>query len=218
MMTTIYETIIRCGNCGSENFYQKIASMNIRGPADLDLQPPGLNRSTMVQRCPGCGFCAYDVSKFPFDSAAVLNSMEYKNQLNDPTCPKLVNSFLCKAIINRNARNYAKATRALINAAWACDDLGYPSQAVACRKKAVVMIALAEKYGQQISNQDGVVTAILVDLMRRSGQLEQAKKVIEARRAGIQQDIIIHILDYQTFLIEKGDISCHSIPTVVTYG
>lgn len=214
MMTTIYKEKTRCGSCGSESEYTGIGSTSTFGSADLDTRPPEFKRSTivfLVQRCPECGFCASDVSKFSLDSKAVINSADYKNQLNDPMHPELANSFLCKAIIDRNAGNYAAATWALIYAAWACDDFGNPSEAAACRKKAADMIAPAEKHGQQISDQDGAVTAILVDLLRRSGQLEQAGKVIEARRAGIEQDIIVRILDFQTALIEKGDVSCYSI-------
>ena len=54
-------------------------------------------------------------------------------------------------------------------------------------------------------------TAILVDLLRRSGQMDDARKTIVERRAGIEEDTIVRVLDFQKMLIDKGDTSCHTI-------
>ena len=35
--------------------------------------------------------------------------------------------------------------------------------------------------------------------------------MIEAQRPGIEEDIIVILLDFQTLLLEKGDVSCHTI-------
>jgi hypothetical protein len=73
------------------------------------------------------------------------------------------------------------------------------------------MLVLAEKHGQQVAAQDGASTAILVDLLRRSGRLEQARKVIVLRRDSATEDIIVRILEFQTDLIDRNDVSCHII-------
>jgi hypothetical protein len=73
------------------------------------------------------------------------------------------------------------------------------------------MLVKSEGHGQQVINQNGASTAILVDLLRRSGQMDEASRVIAEHRPDISEDIIIRILDFQTILIENGDVSCHTI-------
>jgi len=77
------------------------------------------------------------------------------------------------------------------------------------------MLVIAEDDGKQLSKQKGTDTAILVDLLRRSGQIEQARKVIAARRGGINEDVIARILDFQATLLDKNDVSCHTIAEVI---
>ena len=213
-MTTLCKEKARCSICGSESEYTEINSTNAFGSADLDSRPPERKRSTIfawVQRCPECGYCASDVSRSRPGSEAVVNGTGYKNQLNDPAYPELANSFLCRAIIDRDDGDYAAATLALTFAAWVCDDFDSHAQAVACRQKAADMLVLAEEHGQRVSNEDGTGTALLVDLLRRSGQIEQARKVIAKGRASIPDDFTTRILDYQSALLDKNDVSCHTV-------
>ncbi len=77
------------------------------------------------------------------------------------------------------------------------------------------MLAIAEEYGQQVAEQEGVSTAILVDLLRRSGRIEQAGQVIATQRGGITEDVIVCILDFQTALLDKNDVSCHTIAEAI---
>ena len=141
----------------------------------------------------------------------VVMRMEYKRQLKDPTHPELANSFLCKAMIDHESKDYVAATWAFIHASWACDDFAHVSQATVCREKAVDMIAIAEEHGQQVSPQEGARTAILADILRRVGQFEQARQVIEKERGSISDDNFTRILDFQIGLIDRQDLSCHSI-------
>lgn len=213
-MTTLCERKIRCSLCGSESEYTEIRSTNAFGSADLDMRPPEMERSTIdtwVQRCPKCGYCESEVSTSRPGAKALVKGKEYRNQLNDPACPELANSFLCKSILDREAADYAAATWAIIHAAWACDDSHRAEQARACRYKAAEMLIFTEEHGQQVIGQEGASNAILVDLLRRSGQVDRARQVISAKRGGISVDVIARILDYQTVLIDQNDLSCHTI-------
>ena len=213
-MTILYEAKAECGICGSESEFTGIGSTNEFGSSDLDTRPPEMRRSTIfawVQRCPQCGYCESDVTKSIPGSKLVMDSKEYKNQLSDPEYPELANSFLCQAIINREAKDYAAASWAQIHSAWSCDDADLPDKAVLCRQKAAEMIMLAEKYGQQVVDQEEEGTAILVDLLRRSGRLEQARQVIATRRAKITEDIRARVIAFQIGLIDRNDSSCHTI-------
>ena len=213
-MTTLHQANFFCSLCRTETEYTGIGSTNAFGSPDLDTRPPEMQRSTIfawVQRCPECGYCASDVSVTRPRAQAVVIGQAYKDQLNDPTYPELATSFLCKAMLDWESKDFAAATWALIHAAWACDDSNHAEQSMACRQKAVDMLMLAEERSQQVAGQDGASTAILIDLLRRSGQVHQARQVISASRGGIAEDIIARILDYQTVLLDTNDLSCHTI-------
>ena len=213
-MTTLLEEKTVCKVCGAEVEYTAIGSTNAFGSRDLDTRPPEMERSTIfawIQRCPECGYCESDVSKCHRRSKEIIKKEEYEKQLNDPAFPELANSFLCQAIINRESKDYAAATWALIQAAWVCDDTERSGQAMACRQKAAEMLLFAEERGQRVADEDGSSTAILVDLLRRSGQMDHARKAIADRRSSVTEDLITQILDFQSTLIENGDTSCHTI-------
>jgi hypothetical protein len=212
-MTTVYKEKTRCSVCGTESEFYGIASTSTFGSADLDSRPPELKRSTIpawVQRCPECGLCESDLSKSGPELRTIVQSQEYRDQLNDSAFPKLANSFMCRAIICWKSRDYAAATWALIHAAWVCDDLKCADKAVECRQKAADMLVLAEEQGY-MADQGGTSTVILVDLLRRSGRLNQARRVMAERREGITEEKILRILEFQSALIQKGDVSCHTI-------
>ena len=213
-MTTQFEEKKRCGICGFESEYTGIGSTNRFGSADLDTRPPEMERSTIfawVQRCPECGYCNNDVSKSPAGAKEVMGGKEYQDQLNDSAYPVLANSFLCDAIICREAGNYAHATWGLIRAAWACDDAGKPEQASTCREKAADMLALAQQHGQKVCSDARAHAAMLVDLLRRSGQAERAKQILATKPQGTDGDVIDLVMSYQGALIARNDVSCHTI-------
>src|SRR4030042_1273636 len=145
-MTTLSEKKVRCGVCGTKKKYTEVGSTNAFGSPDLDTRPPEMERTAItyfVQRCPKCGYCASDVSKACPEAKMVVNRIEFKNQLNDPTYPEPANSFLCTAIINRESGEFAASTMALIRAAWVCDDSGHLDQARVCREKAAELLGIA---------------------------------------------------------------------------
>lgn len=213
-MTTFYKDKAIFTVCGSENEYEGIASTNMFGSLDLDTRPPEMKRSTIftwVQRCPECGYCAVDVTEPRTGAQAVVSGEKYKNQLNDPEHPELVNSFLCQAIVDRESGDYVDATWALIHAAWVCDDFELSVQAETCRQKAADMLTIAEAQGQQVAEEEGASTVILVDLLRRSGQLQKARQLIATGRGSNTEDIIYKILDFQSTLLDRNDVSCHTV-------
>lgn len=213
-MTTEYQERIRCAVCGAENEFTEIGSTNAFGSPDLDTRPPEMERSTLfasVQRCPECGFCASNVGEAPPVAKSLVRETAYQAQLNDRAYPELANSFLCKAALDKKTGGYASATWDLIRAAWACDDAEQPDQATTCRDMAAKMLVEAEKHGQQVSEQEGASTALLVDLLRRAGEYDRARECLATRRASVTEEVILRILDFQAALIAKADNSCHTI-------
>ena len=213
-MTTIVHREARCGLCATQSEFLVLASTNRMGSPDLDTRPPEMERSTMrtwVQRCPNCGYCASDVAAPRPEAAAVVSTREYKRQLQDPSYPELANSFLCRALIESACGDYSAEAWAFIHAAWVCDDTEHLEQAIVCRQRAAEAIARAEEHGQQLTEQEGAGTAILVDLLRRSGRLDEARRAIAEHRGTIADEIILRVLDFQMWLIDQDDESCHTI-------
>jgi hypothetical protein len=101
----------------------------------------------------------------------------------------------------------------VIHAAWACDDSRRLEQAVVCRKKAADMIVHAEaQYELRLSTDEPEATmVVLVDLLRRSGNMDEASKVIASRRATLKADVVIRILDFQAVLIGRGNMAAHTV-------
>jgi len=213
-MTTLYVAKAKCAVCGTETEYTEIGSTNSFGSPDLDTRPPEMQRSTIfawVQRCPECGYCAPDVTKATPRASSLVRSPEYARQLVDSTYPELANSFLCKALLDESSGDFAGAAWSQIHAAWACDDAERDGPAKTCRSNAAGMIRKALENGQQIAGQDGAETAIQIDLLRRAGRLNEARKLIQTQRPAITEDIILKILAFQETLIAGGDEARHTI-------
>ncbi|MFO8029350.1 MAG: hypothetical protein R6U28_05785 [Cyclonatronaceae bacterium] len=219
-MTTHYQEEVQCAVCNTKSTFIGIGSTNEFGSPDLDTRPPEMMRSTIfawVQRCPECGYCNSDISTAPSMAAALVHSPEYTLQLNDPTYPDLANSFLCMGLIEEKSGNYLAAAWSLIHASWSCDDADLSGPAKACRIKASHMIDTALDNGQQFSEQQGVETAIQVDLLRRSGRRTEAQQLISAKRAMITDDIISKILLFQDALLKNGDESSQTIDDALRF-
>ena len=185
-----------CALCGSQHSYETMMSAFTAGYDDLDTRPPSTKREaifTLVHQCPDCGYCATDVSELRPGAESVVKSAEYRRQLHDKRYDRLANSFLCKAMID------------------CADGEGRATASVTCRSSAANTLMVSQDRGQSFAEQDGADTAILADLLRRSGRTDDARKVIaEGQRADVE-DVIVRVLEYQSALIDRGDTSCHTI-------
>lgn len=216
-MTTVCLKTVCCAICGTESEQRGISSTHALGSADLDTRPPEMARSSIfawVQRCPECGYCASNLSKERPGAKTVVTRPEYKEQLANAAYPDRANSFLCEAMIEE-VHGKSEAAWALIHAAWACDDADRPEQAAACRRRAAQMLVQAENGGEVSAEQANATTPILVDLLRRSEQFEEAGRVIEERINDITEDNIRQVLEYQMTLIEASDSACHTIDEAI---
>ncbi len=220
-MTTEIREDLRCGLCAQESEYTIIGSTNAVGHPDLDARPPQMRRSTLfawVQRCPACGYCATDISSPCVAAPSVVANGEYKRQLNNAAFPVLANTFLCKALLDRETGDLASATWAHIHAAWACDDAKQDVQARSCRKQAAELLTAAESEGQRICVQRGLSTAILVDLLRRAGEQEKARQVLARPLKTKVENVITKILSFQAVLLDRHDLGCHAVAEALIPG
>ncbi|MDW8147146.1 MAG: hypothetical protein RMJ48_12775 [Roseiflexaceae bacterium] len=216
--TTLYPVTKTCAVWGTASEYIEIGSTSAFGAPDLNSRPPEMARSTIfawVQRCPACGYCAADISQAPGHAGVTVRSIRYRAQLVDSTMPELANSFLRQAIVDERAGDYASAAWAIVHAAWVCNDEEKPEAAQECRGKAAEMVMRAIESGQEITEQRGAETAILVDLLRRAGRFAKARQVIASRRPGIIDDVILKILAFQELLIARGDVARYTLDEAV---
>jgi len=213
-MTTLDRTKIRCSVCGTEVEQTVIRSSNAFGSADLDTRPPQMQRSTIrawVQRCSGCGACAGDLANVDVCAGDVVKRADYSARLRNAEFPELANSFICQSMIDEHGGRFASATWALIYGAWACDDAKATSQAMTCRRWAATMLRNAEASGQEVAEQPGASTTILVDLLRRADLLDEAAEVIEKAGEFLSEDVLAQVVRYEKALIEARDLNCHTV-------
>ena len=214
-MTTRHLESVTCAICDHKQIMSLIGSTNSFGYTDLDMRPPEMQRSTIdtwVQRCDSCGYCANSLDVENPMARSVIESQLYQNTLSNPNYPQLANEFKCKAIIDQANGKYADAAWSSLFAAWACDDEGHSAQAIQCRKEAIQILERAQQENQLMMEREIDQTLLLVDLLRRSGQLKQAEQLIASARKGpLGEDYLLQILDYQQTLIKAGDTASHTI-------
>ena len=69
-----------------------------------------------------------------------------------------------------------------------------------------------EQYGADAASD----AALLVDILRRSGKFEEARKVINDTLTSIDHDVVKAILIYQGQLMDQNDQVCHTIEEAMT--
>jgi len=208
-----------CFNCGEANDFPGITSFHINGWYDLDLRPPETARSALkyrVNRCPSCGYCAYDLAAGYNSFKNTLKSELYLNQLNNPEYPELANTFLCISMLFAGDKYYAIAVISAIQASWVCDDL-QPDQAINCRRKALEYYELVKSEGQSLTTNPICDQLVIADLLRRCNEFDKSIKIVEDTfspklEANIQQGLI-----YEKHLAENRDAKCHTFEEAKEY-
>ena len=213
-MTTFAKESAVCGACGRVFTYHALSSTNFFGSPDLDTRPPEMHRSTMhawVQRCPSCGYCSRDASNFNSKFRAVLDSSEYRSQLNDTRYPELASTFICTGMLAEASAQEDATGWAYLHAAWVLDDAEKDELARVWRDKAADRFLALLVSGQSFVQQSGASEAITIDCLRRAGRAVEALQLIERALSQSHEDIIRRILSLQRVLIGRGDTRRHLI-------
>jgi len=213
-MTTYEPQTVTCANCGQTSEHQVLASTNAFGSPDLDLRPPEMRRSTMrfwVQKCPHCGYIASDISELTGD-VALVTSPAYTELLNNQRYPRLAAQFLAHAILLDHSHP-EQAVQSRLHAAWVCDDAEQLELARECRQRAAETLAARKPF--EDSDHGVAQGAVLVDMLRRSEQFDQALSECHALLSmASAKDFLRLVLEYQCRLISKRDNSVHTLVDV----
>ena len=147
----------------------------------------------------------------------VLRRPKYQEQLHSENFPVLANTYICKSMIQEHAGDQKAAMWSLIHAAWVCGYEGLEHQAVVCRDLAISMFRRVAAEGQFVSEK-GREIALLIDLLRRTGRLEEAAKTIGAALEGSSDPVLHKLLNYQRSLVQSHDLSCHKAHEALGHG
>lgn len=213
-MTTIFEEVVECCICGEKSNHMGIRSTSSFGSPDLDTRPAEMQRSTiyhLIQRCPSCGYCSSDLSTSTDKTKEIVGSKEYQNIIRDNEKPEVAASFLALSYENEQQQRYSDSAWRAIHAAWICDDKNNIESAIKCRNKAISLIEKANYHGQKIADQAGASEAITIDLMRRSGMYQEALELSAAMKVKGIDEVIKQVIQYEEELIEKKDVTAHTI-------
>lgn len=219
-----------CAGCGKESRQDKFEYINPEKLAmpDLDLRPSGAARNSfkaLIQQCPGCGYCAPDISVKPENLNMIMSSDDYSVLANSKYFPEQSKKYLKSGFILQASGSDNQAIKSFIYSAWACDDENNYTGARISRQMALgyymnVLHSSGRLHCFETPFRD---ECIITDLLRREGSLGEArnrcKKALEeikedkeryenpeSRPVTIEEETLL----FQQGLIAGNDRGCHS--------
>ncbi|CAF5089844.1 unnamed protein product [Rotaria magnacalcarata] len=190
------------------------------GQPDLDLRPPPMKRETIVawiEYCSHCGYCSDNVGDLNGTARKnIIESSDYQAQLSSNEYPELANRFLCYSILLENENSLVNAAWQALRAAWTCDDANNQQGAVRSRLRAVKLIEDSRSANLKFSNQHGLDQCIQADALRRAGEFQRAKELLQHQQGG-EEEIIKILFKFQLHLIESNDTRCYTITDAQQY-
>lgn len=213
-MTTGFLKLKKCYICGSGNRYPEIgSSVAYVGTRDLDTRFSQTQRTAIylwIQQCLSCGYCSNDIASGTQAVKEIVASDQYKQQLAKAACPQTANAFLCRSIILEATGDLLNAGWSALYAAWICDDNGSKKNAVESRKRAFGFFEKARQ-AQQSFGAKGEEAVLMVDLLRRSNQMDKAQTLCGLELSVDRDERTKAILEFEAELIEKKDSKSHTV-------
>lgn len=202
---------IRCGVCGTESRHPPFRPGQPEQPPDLDLRPGEPVRSTMprwLQQCPGCGYCAPDITRAHPAAAEAVRAAPFRALLADNAVPPLARRFLAHALVLEETGALHASAEATLQAAWVADDLGRPDLARAWRLDAVALW----RGGPPL---DAEQTVRVVDALRRAEAWDDAAATAEALATAGVSEPVAQVAMLERRLIEAGDAGRHTVASAL---
>ncbi len=205
-MAKIANEIIKCARCGHEHTYPVLLSSSTFGSMDLDTRPSTKGHEQFqykIQECPKCHYCNTRVDVV--EGALQDFSLEYKELLCNSDISPVAKKYMMAAILQEKVENFCLAGELYLMAAWIFDDEENTELAINVRK------ASAKNIRKDVELSNDCETAImLVDILRRAGEFQESLAMI-AFIGDTGDEYLNSILRYETALINRQDLSCHSV-------
>ncbi|CAF1037993.1 unnamed protein product [Rotaria sp. Silwood1] len=219
-MVTFCDEDKTCSCCGKSSSQKEIMSYTTFGQPDLDLRPPPMKRDTMfawIEYCSHCGYCSHNINdEKGVSRKEIIQSSDYQAQLSSNDYPSLANQFLCYSILLEHEKNLVEAAWQALRAAWTCDDAHNEQGAVRSRLRAAKLIDDSRSANVEFSKQLGLDRCIEADALRRAGELQRAKELLQHMQ-GEEEEIIKTLYQFQLHLIESNDTRCYTITDAQKY-
>ena len=202
---------IRCGVCGTESRHPPFRPNAPEQPPDLDLRPGEPVRSTMarwLQQCPGCGYCAPDITRAHPAAAEAVRAAPFRALLADTSIPPLARRFLAWALVLEEAGALHASAEATLQASWVADDLGRPDLARSWRLDAVALW----RGGPPL---DAEQTVRVVDALRRAEAWDAAAATADGLARQHPPEAVAQVIALEQRLIEAGDTGRHTMASAL---
>ena len=169
---------------------------------DLDLRPAPEKRDTLkyqIQLCRKCGYCWPDIAK-------ERKREKITTTLNAPLTFDDTAALFARAAeieIADNAPSFA-SFMLYMKAAWVMDDLKNKKKSDEYRKLAIRQMELYMER-DAIARTTGDNYLALIDVLRRIGDFEKAKRILSIAELYATESVLPQILAFQKKLIENKD-------------
>lgn len=213
-MTTLYLSEKKCFICGTSHQYPLIdLTLKISGSRDLDGRPSQIQRSVIymwVQHCGSCDYCAPDIATGKPEYSSLIKNPDYKQILISTNFPNTAISFRCYSYIMEMEQNFADSAWAQLCGAWVCDDNKFENGSIECRIKALDLFTKAIQLKQSFADTRSEENIFIIDTLRRTRQFDEARRICTDELKNSPADHILDLLEFEMFLIDKGDSDCHN--------
>jgi hypothetical protein len=202
---------IRCGVCGTESRQPAFRPGQPEQPPDLDLRPGEPLRSTMarwLQQCPGCGYCAPDITRAHPAAAEAVRAAPFRALMADASIPPLGRRFLAWALVLEETGALHASAEATLQAAWVADDLDRAELARAWRLDSVALW----RGGPPL---DAEQTVRVVDALRRAEAFDDAAATAESLARSNPPEVVAQVVALERRLIEAGDAGRHTVASAL---
>ena len=211
-MTQLIEVTYVCAVCGEKVGFMGLGSTNSFGKPDLDMRPPGMERSTLgidYQLCGNCGYVSYTISAPVSDRVKnYVLSPEYQKKAAEEVPHDYIHikryRNMCDILLYD--QKYSEAFHAIMNAAWAADDISDNDCAVKLRKEALYLLENTPAKDHFTAD---TLTLLTADLYRRIGNFDEVIDLCSDYQT--ENPFIVDSLAYERELAAKKDTAAHEV-------
>lgn len=213
-MTTLYNSTVKCPNCGTLNTVHSIGSTNAFGPGDLDTRPPEMARSNIlygVESCTKCGLSAGSLGSVDKPGLDFFKSGEFREKHDSVHFEGLAENYWTAYLLAIKAGALDEAIYHILRAAWASDDRGMDETAKKARE---IMLDTLKEHGKEpsylIQNEPFAGYLMSADINRRAERFEEAIR-LAGHVAENDDDFIGSLARLEIELCENKETGCYMV-------
>lgn len=212
-LTICRDLELRCAVCGADSVQSITDGFDLSMGTDLDQRPRPMSAQELehlVMRCPGCGYCATNISVDAGVTRQMVDDPDYRSIL-EADREDVLNSFIAKGYLMERTGYFIGAFDAYRSASWFADDRGDAEAAKEMRGKAIdacrVFIERMVPGGRIVYG----------DMLRRVGRFDECVKVMDGILSSDAPEDAHAVARLEKSLCAAGDAGCHSTSEAVKH-